>query len=74
MKFVYDESYGRLSYAQRAAYRKHNVSPSDHDSILLHFRPWEYKAITDYVKFNASNNGGMFCYSDLERDSLFRYV
>jgi hypothetical protein len=32
---VYDESYGELSHAQRAAYRKHNVSPSDHDELVF---------------------------------------
>ena len=34
MKIVYDEQYGELSYMQRAAYRKHNVSPSDHIALV----------------------------------------
>lgn len=33
-KMVYDEWYGELTYAQRAAYRKYNVSPSDHDELV----------------------------------------
>ena len=33
-KMVYDESYGELTFAQRAAYRKYNVSPSDHDDLV----------------------------------------
>ena len=34
MKMVYDEWYGTLSYKQRATYRKHNISPSDHQSLV----------------------------------------
>lgn len=36
-KIVFDESYGELSYKQRAAYRKHNVSPADHDVIVIRY-------------------------------------
>lgn len=74
MKIVYDEWYGDLSFAQRAAYRKYNVSPADHDAILMHFRAREHDAITKYVKFNASNNKGMFSSFEMERDVLFGYV
>lgn len=74
MKMVYDEFYGDLSFAQRAAYRKYNVSPADHDDILMHFRAREHDAITKYVKFNASNNNGMFSSFEMERDVLFGYV
>lgn len=70
MKIVYDESYGELSYAQRAAYRKYNVSPSDHNGLELRFGN-DHKAITEYVKFNASNNRGMFSFLDLARDVEF---
>lgn len=33
---VFHESYGEVTRAQLAAYRKHNVSPSDHDSLVAH--------------------------------------
>lgn len=31
---VYDENFGKISYTQRARYRKFNVSPSDHDDLV----------------------------------------
>lgn len=71
MKIVFDEFYGELSYAQRAAYRKYNVSPSDHDHILKYFYPDDYQAITEYVKANGEENGGMFSAYSLSRDSGF---
>ena len=37
MKIVFDERYGELSYKQRAAYRKHNVTPFDHDAIVARY-------------------------------------
>lgn len=37
MKLVFDEWYGTLSYAQRAAYKKYNVSPADHDMLMVEF-------------------------------------
>ena len=33
-KTVYDEWYGELLVEQRAAYRKYNVSPADHDDLV----------------------------------------
>lgn len=68
MKIVFDEFYGTLSYAQRAAYRKHNVSPSDHDALLERFFINDHEAITKYVKWNASNNKGMFNFFDINKD------
>jgi hypothetical protein len=63
MTLVFDESYGTLSYAQRAAYRKYNVSPCDHDQLLLAFREEDHRGITKYVKDNSPNGyfvaGGM---------------
>lgn len=58
MKIVYDEWYGRLSYAQRAAYRKFNVSPSDHDMLVEEFGRDAHKEITDAVK--ARSESGMY--------------
>jgi hypothetical protein len=50
VKMVYDEWYGELSFAQRAAYRKHNVSPSDHDDLVREFGEQAHAAITKAVK------------------------
>lgn len=46
---VYDEWYGTLSFAQRAAYRKHNISPSDHRDLVDHFGENAHAAITKFV-------------------------
>lgn len=54
---VYDESYGELSYAQRAAYRKHNISPSDHDSLVYCFGARAHAEITEEVKRQVAENG-----------------
>lgn len=50
MKLVYDEWFGELSYAQRAAYRKHNISPADHVDLAREFGRREHAAITKFVK------------------------
>lgn len=55
---VFDEWYGELSYAQRAAYRKFHVSPSDHDELVERYGQSNHKVITDAVKEFSSN--GMF--------------
>lgn len=57
-KMVYDEWYGELTFAQRAAYRKYNVSPSDHDSLVEQFGRNNHAAITEAVKKYSPN--GMF--------------
>lgn len=57
MKLVYDEWYGTLSYAQRAAYRKHNVSPSDHDGLVDRFGADAHADITAFVKANSTDGG-----------------
>lgn len=67
MKMIYDEWYGEISYAQRAAYRKHNVSPSDHQDLVRVFGETEHKAITDAVKRYA-RNGGSFSSWDMMRE------
>lgn len=64
-KMVYDEWYGELTFAQRAAYRKFNVSPSDHRDLTGHFGESNHAAITKYVKNNAESNNGMFSVFDL---------
>lgn len=57
-KMVFDEFYGNLTYAQRAAYRKFNVTPSDHDTLVDIFGASEHAKITAAVK--AASPTGMF--------------
>lgn len=59
MKMVYDEWFGTLSYAQRAAYRKHNVTPYEHDRLVEHFGETAHAEITEAVK-NGIGAQGMF--------------
>lgn len=49
-KMVFDEYYGELSFAQRAAYRKHNVSPWDHSELVREFGEDSHAEITKAVK------------------------
>jgi len=57
MKMVYDEWYGELSYAQRAAYRKHNVTPHEHDCLVEHFGESAHAEITMAVKSGIGAQG-----------------
>lgn len=65
MKIVFDEWYGELSYAQRAAYRKHNVTPVEHTELVMHFGENAHAEITNYVKRNAAANNGTFLVFDM---------
>lgn len=58
MKIVYDEFFGELSYAQRAVYRKYNVSPADHQMLVDEFGETEHAKITQAVKDRSPH--GMF--------------
>ena len=58
MKLVFDEWYGTLSFAQRAAYRKYNVSPLDHTILCDEFGKDNHTAITQAVK--ARSSSGMY--------------
>lgn len=58
MKIVFDEFYGNLSFAQRAAYKKYNVSPSDHVELTDRFGDDAHDEITKAVKANVFQ--GMF--------------
>ena len=69
MKVVFDEFYGEVSIAQRRAYKKYNVSPSDHSDILMYFRENRHADITRYVTRNAEENGGMFSVYSMNRDA-----
>jgi hypothetical protein len=46
---VFHESFGEVSRPQLAAYRKFNVSPCDHDSLVEKFGD-DHQAITSAVK------------------------
>lgn len=58
MKMVYDEQYGELSFAQRAAYRKYNVSPMDHQMLVNEFGEANHIKITEAVK--ARSESGIY--------------
>jgi hypothetical protein len=68
-KIIFDEAYGNLSFAQRAAYRKYNVSPSDHDMLTQIVRKDAHADLTQIVK-DYSPNGSFDVFAacrDLER-------
>lgn len=65
-KMVFDEWYGELTFAQRAAYRKYNVSPSDHDTLVERYGASNHADITAAVKRNSPQ--GMFSYFDMMRE------
>jgi hypothetical protein len=46
---TFHESYGDVSRAQLAAYKRHNVSPSDHDQLVQLYGD-NYQLITRVVK------------------------
>jgi hypothetical protein len=58
MKLVFDESYGELSFTQRAAYRKYGVSPADHWELCEQLGETNHDKITKTVKANSSD--GMY--------------
>lgn len=62
---TFHESYGEVSRAQLAAYRKHNVSPADHDDLIARFYSGNHEAITKYVKDNAAQHNGSYSAFDL---------
>ena len=49
-KLVFDERFGTMSFAQRAAYRKYNVSQSDHDMLTEVIREDAHADLTQIVK------------------------
>lgn len=55
---TFHESYGTVSKAQLAAYRKLNVSPCDHDFLVDRFGEDAHAEITAHVK--ANSEGGMY--------------
>lgn len=66
-KIVYHEAFGTLTFAQRAAYRKFNVSPSDHDALAQKYGEGNHDQITAAVKKFSPN--GMFSLFDMWQDA-----
>jgi hypothetical protein len=60
---TFHESYGDVTRPQLAAYRKHNISPSDHDMITSEYGEHAHAEITARVKrdqgYNWFNNSGL---------------
>lgn len=52
MATTFHESFGVLSVAQLRAYKKHNVSPSDHDTLTMYLGEDNHEAIIKAVKDN----------------------
>lgn len=69
-KMVFDEWYGELTYAQRAAYHKFNVPPAMHDDLVSRFGETNHERITAFVKAVADANNGRVDYSDMTRTDL----
>ena len=65
-KMVFDEMYGELTFAQRAAYRKYNVSLSDHDMLVDKYGESNHAAITEAVKRNSPQ--GMFSWWEMSKE------
>lgn len=62
---IFHESYGDVTRAQLASYRKHGVSQSDHDALVDSFGEHNHSGITYYVKNNAAAHNGLFHVFDL---------
>lgn len=52
-KMTFHESYGDVSVAQLRAYKAHNVSPSDHDTLVLYLGD-DHDGIVQAVKNNLT--------------------
>lgn len=59
---IFHEQYGEVTRPQLAAYRKHNVSPSDHDYLANHYGEENHADITKAVKDEANHQGRSFCW------------
>ena len=56
-KMVYDENYGDLTFALRAAIRKFNVSPADYDDLVYEFGEGNYAEIQDAIRERSRKHG-----------------
>ena len=69
---VFHEMYGNVTRPQLAAYRKHNISPMDHDMLTNHFGEDAHGEITKWVKDQAAANNGRVNTLDLGREASRR--
>ena len=53
-KLIYTDDYGTVSFAQRTAYRKFNVTPSEHEDLVDEFGRANFVAITAAVKARST--------------------
>jgi hypothetical protein len=59
MTMTFHESYGSLPSKLLTAYRKYNVSPADHDTILAHFdKTWldtdiDWPSVLEFVESHS---------------------
>jgi hypothetical protein len=57
---TYHESYGEVSVEQLRAYKRHNVSQSDHDTLVDVYGENRHHAITMAVKDERNHSGRSF--------------
>jgi len=57
---TFHESYGDVSVEQLRAYKKHNVSQSDHDTLAFWYGEERHHAITMAVKDTRNHQGTSF--------------
>ena len=70
-KMIFDERFGTITYAPRAAYRKFNVSQSDHDMLTDRYGEDNHDEIVAAVKRNSPQ--GMFSWWDMSREGRALY-
>jgi hypothetical protein len=70
---TFHEQYGNVSRAQLAAYKKHNVSPSDHDDLVETFGEDDHAGITAAVKDPANQSeSGLFSSFQMHKNQADR--
>lgn len=57
---TFHERFGEVSVAQLRAYKRHNVSQSDHDALVAFYGENAHVAITKVVKNSAYQQGQSF--------------
>lgn len=67
---IFHEMFGNVTRAQLAAYRKHNVSPSDHDDLEAIYGEGNHAAITKAVKDPANQSDGGYYSSWKHRNNV----
>ena len=71
---TFHESFGIVSKPQLSAYKKHNVSPSDHDYLVDTFGHGEHALITSVVKdarFHQGTSFSTFLHAEHMQEAAF---